>query len=446
MAPKEYVEFYRQVLEPDQIAIQRMHNAVNQLILGITELDKIVIHADSRKFLSLFLNVSLACDYSIVTDTSVFHNLHLELGLVPKGGEAFFLPKMLGLSKACEILLSAEDITAQEALRLGIVDKVVPLGEFEEAVLRIVRSFAQKPGRSLSGVKRLLNYSKKDLGDYLEFENDELLRIVGSSDFRKKLGEYTASTFWVGQLAKEKNNKTSLWFPIRRTWRFSTGNNLKRCEEEEKMRVRDIMSTNVVAVDEKTPIHDARKIMEAHRIRRLPVMKKQKLVGLVTKHMLLEASPSPATSLSIHELHFLLAKMTVKDIMVRKPYTISPDMPVEQAMQLGQEMGYGAFPVAEDGRLVGIATESDIVRIMTRVLGVREKGRRIDIKASKEFGSLERIMKILDEHKTILLSMMTVPPEEEDEDWLIVLRLKSGDVEPIVKELKPYGFNVTYVG
>ena len=212
------------------------------------------------------------------------------------------------------------------------------------------------------------------------------------------------------------------------------------------MRIRDFMSTNVVAVDEKTSIHDAKKIMDAHRIRRLPVMKKDKLVGLVTKHMLLEASPSPATSLSIHELQYLLAKMTVKDIMVKRPYTISPDTPAEEALQLGQEMGYGAFPVMEDGRLVGIVTESDIVRLMTRVLGVREKGRRIDIKATKDFGNMQRIMKILDDHKTVLLSMMTLPPEHEDEDWLVVLRLKSEDAEPIAKELKSSGFNVTYVG
>ena len=173
-------------------------------------------------------------------------------------------------------------------------------------------------------------------------------------------------------------------------------------------------------------------------------MKKEKLVGLLTKHMLLEASPSPATSLSIHELHYLLAKMTVKDIMVKKPYTISPDMPVEEALQLGQEMGYGGFPVVEDGRLVGIVTESDIVRLMTRVLGVRKKGKRIDIKASKEFGNLQSIMKILDKHKTVLLSLMT-PPEEHD-DWLIVLRLECNDVGPIAKELRASGFNVTYVG
>jgi acetoin utilization protein AcuB len=212
------------------------------------------------------------------------------------------------------------------------------------------------------------------------------------------------------------------------------------------MRIRDIMSTNVVTVDEKTSIHDAKKIMEAHKIRRLPVMKKDKLVGLVTKHMLLEAAPSPATSLSIWELHYLLSKMTVKEIMVKNPFTISPDMPVEEALQLGQDKGFGAFPVVEDGRLVGVATESDIVRMMTRVLGVRDKGKRIALKASNEFGNMKKIMDILDNHKTVLLSMMSLPPEEWETEWLVVLRVVSEDAQPIAKELESSGFTVTYVG
>jgi acetoin utilization protein AcuB len=212
------------------------------------------------------------------------------------------------------------------------------------------------------------------------------------------------------------------------------------------MRVGDIMSTNVVTVSENTLVGDAKKIMEAHRIRRLPVMKKDKLVGLVTKHMLLEAAPSPATSLNIWEVHYLLAKMTVKEIMVKKPFTIPAHMPVEEALQLGQEKGYGAFPVMEDGNLAGMVTESDIVRMMTRVLGVKEKGKRIDIRASTKFGNLRNILEILDKHKIVLLSMMTLPPEEWEKDWLVILRLKSEDVQPIAKELKDGGFNTTYVG
>ena len=107
------------------------------------------------------------------------------------------------------------------------------------------------------------------------------------------------------------------------------------------MRIKDFMSTNVVAVDEDTTLHDARKIMEAHTIRRLPVMKKGKLVGLVTLRMLLEAAPSPATALSIHELQYLLAKMTVKEIMIKEPYTgidLIKTLTVE--IQFHQDIGF----------------------------------------------------------------------------------------------------------
>ncbi|MBW2341084.1 MAG: CBS domain-containing protein [Deltaproteobacteria bacterium] len=212
------------------------------------------------------------------------------------------------------------------------------------------------------------------------------------------------------------------------------------------MKAGDVMSTNVVTVTEDTLIDDAKKIMDAHRIRRLPVMKKDKLVGLVTKHMLLEAAPSPATSLNIWELHYLLSKMTVKEIMVKNPFTISPDMPVEEALQLGQEKGYGGFPVVEDGSLVGVVTESDIVRMMTRVLGVKEEGKRIDIRASNKFGNMKKIMDVLDNSKTVLLSMMTLPPEEWEKDWLVVLRVQGNDVKPIATQLESAGFNITYAG
>ena len=211
------------------------------------------------------------------------------------------------------------------------------------------------------------------------------------------------------------------------------------------MRIKDFMSTNVVAVDEDTTLHDARKIMEAHKIRRLPVMRKNKLVGLETLRMLLEAAPSPATALSIHELQYLLAKMTVKEIMVKEPHTVSPDMPAEEALQLGQDMGYGAFPVVDNGRLVGMVTESDIVRVMTRVLGVRVKGTRIDLKVTKQFGNMQRIMAILDDRKAVLLSLMSFLRPEEG-DYMIVLRIQTEDAGPIVKELTAAGFTVTYVG
>ena len=100
------------------------------------------------------------------------------------------------------------------------------------------------------------------------------------------------------------------------------------------MKVRDFMKTDLITVETKTPIMDAQEIMRREKIKRLPVIKKGKLVGLVTKHMLIEAAPSSATTLSVYELNYLLSKMTVDDIMVKDPITIPPDYPVEAAIWL----------------------------------------------------------------------------------------------------------------
>ena len=146
------------------------------------------------------------------------------------------------------------------------------------------------------------------------------------------------------------------------------------------MLVRDIMTTNVVTVPSSTPILEARKIMEVHNIRRLPVVDRHKLVGIVTRNMTRRAAPSEATSLSVWEINYLLAKMKVADIMKRDVVTVSPDITVECAVATAQERGVGALPVIEDGLVVGIVTTNDFVyRIMNPLLGLGKPGVRVHI-------------------------------------------------------------------
>jgi len=210
------------------------------------------------------------------------------------------------------------------------------------------------------------------------------------------------------------------------------------------MRTRDLMTKNPITVDSETLVLDAQRIMKENNIRRLPIVDKGKLVGIVTQHDLLEAAPSPATSLSIHELNYLLSKMKVKEIMKKNPLTLTPDTPFEEALRIGQEKKIGSFPVVDDGKLVGIATESDIIRFVTRILGIKEEGSRITIEGlGGKLGDLERIVSIVNQHHTIVLSMMSLPRPEK-KDWMIVLRLKTNDPDPIVKDFKKAGFNVTY--
>ncbi len=197
---EEYIDFYRKVLESklDRLAVHRMLNVFNQIILKIAGLNKVVVHSNSGFAIPLFLNISLACDYRIVADNTVFQKPYLKLGMVPTGGGAFFLSRILSRSKAFAILLSDRDISAHEALKLGIVDKIVPVEELEDAALEMARHLVRKPAGTLTVVKRLLNYSIKDLQDYLDFESQEILKIVGpregssddlSSDFWKRLKE-----------------------------------------------------------------------------------------------------------------------------------------------------------------------------------------------------------------------------------------------------------------
>jgi len=210
------------------------------------------------------------------------------------------------------------------------------------------------------------------------------------------------------------------------------------------MRIRDMMTKNPITVDSETLVIDAQKIMKENNIRRLPVVEKGKLLGIITKHDLLEASPSPATSLSVHELNYLLSKMKVKEIMKKNPVTLTPDTPFEEALKLGQEKRIGSFPVVENGKLVGIATESDIVRFLTRALGIREEGSRITIEGlGGKLSDLEKIISIVNQHNTIVLSMISLPRSEK-KDWMIVLRLKTTSPDPLVVDFKKAGYNVTY--
>ena len=210
------------------------------------------------------------------------------------------------------------------------------------------------------------------------------------------------------------------------------------------MRIQDMMTKNPITVDSETLVLDAQRIMKENNIRRLPIVDKGKLVGIVTKHDLLEASPSPATSLSVFELNYLLSKMKVREIMRKNPLTVAPDTPFEEALRLGQEKKIGAFPVVEDGKVVGITTESDIIRFLTRALGIKEEGSRVTIEGlGGKLGELENIVSIANQHHTIILSMMSLPRTQK-KDWMIVLRLKTNDPDSIVKDFKKAGFNVTY--
>ncbi|MCS7251833.1 MAG: CBS domain-containing protein [Thermoflexus sp.] len=138
----------------------------------------------------------------------------------------------------------------------------------------------------------------------------------------------------------------------------------------EPYRVRDWMTSNPITISPRTTLPEAHRIMKEHRIRRLPVIDEHgRLVGIVTLGDVREASPSGATSLSIFELNYLLACLTVDKIMTRKVITVTPDTPIVEAARLMLEHKIGGLPVVENDRVVGIITESDIFKMVVRLMG-----------------------------------------------------------------------------
>ncbi|HET9905318.1 MAG TPA: CBS domain-containing protein [Anaerolineales bacterium] len=128
--------------------------------------------------------------------------------------------------------------------------------------------------------------------------------------------------------------------------------------------VRNWMTANPITITPQTTLHEARQLMDEHYIRRLPVLHKGRLVGIVTRGDLREAQASTATTLNVYELNYLLDQLPAKEFMAYEPITVSADAPIGEAARRMQQHKIGALPVVEYGELVGIITESDLCRLV----------------------------------------------------------------------------------
>jgi acetoin utilization protein AcuB len=163
------------------------------------------------------------------------------------------------------------------------------------------------------------------------------------------------------------------------------------------MQVGERMSHPIISVAPDMPVHDALDMFKRERIRRAPVVKNGKLVGIVSEKDLLNASPSPATSLSIWEMNYLLSKITVSDVMTKKVLTVDEDTPIEETARIMADNKIGGVPVMRDGHVVGIITETDLFKIFLEFMGAREKGVRITALLDEKPGQLAKITKAISE-------------------------------------------------
>lgn len=133
------------------------------------------------------------------------------------------------------------------------------------------------------------------------------------------------------------------------------------------MKVRELMTREPLSVTVDTPVVEARRLMLEHRIRHLLVKDGGRLAGIVTDRDIRLNLPSPATSLSIWEVNYLLARMTVASVMTSTVITVDPNRDVAEAARIMLDHKIGALPVVDGGMVVGIMTETDILRAFTRL-------------------------------------------------------------------------------
>lgn len=158
------------------------------------------------------------------------------------------------------------------------------------------------------------------------------------------------------------------------------------------MLIRERMSINPVTITADTPITEALRVMRQNDVRRLPVLDEGgTMVGIVSEKDLLYASPSPATSLSVYEMHYMLSQFLVSELMTTDIITIAPDTPVEEAARIMVDHKIGGLPVMEEGKLVGIITETDVFSVLLEMLGAREPGFRLTLAIPERKGEMARI-------------------------------------------------------
>ena len=185
------------------------------------------------------------------------------------------------------------------------------------------------------------------------------------------------------------------------------------------------------------PITEAIEMMRREHIRRAPVIEKGKLIGIVTDIDLLNASPSPATTLSIWEMNYMISKITVGEVMTRDIFTIEEDTPIEEAARIMADNKIGGLPVIRNNRVVGIITETDIFKIFLELLGAREHGIRIVALVPDKSGELAALTKAISQEGGNFIAFGQFAGEDPSNREL-TFKVSGIDKEKLIGVIQPY--------
>jgi acetoin utilization protein AcuB len=208
--------------------------------------------------------------------------------------------------------------------------------------------------------------------------------------------------------------------------------------------IRERMQKNPITIGPDASFYEARAIIRDKGIRHLPVVDKHHhLVGLVTDRDIREAAPSDATTLSVHELHYLLGKLKVSAFMTprNKLITITRDTIIEKAVQLMHDHKIGCLPILDGEKLLGLITETDILDLFVDLFGVKTPGTRITLALQDAPGILHDVLEVVKRHNVNLISVVT-PSYTVNGKRIVAIRIQTLDYDKIVEGLKSSGYEV----
>jgi acetoin utilization protein AcuB len=203
------------------------------------------------------------------------------------------------------------------------------------------------------------------------------------------------------------------------------------------------MSKPPITIRENVGVEDALRLMHNEDIRRLPVVDDSgRMVGIVSELDLLKVSPSPATSLSVYEIPYLLAKIKMKDVLTEDVVTVEEDTPLEEAARVMADNKIGGLPVMRDGKVVGMITETDLFKTFLEMLGGREEGVRISMFVPDEEGMLAKITGKISDLGVNITALSTIMGETPGE-YLVTIRVEAdADQDALIAAVEEMGLTV----
>ncbi|MCP3666784.1 MAG: CBS domain-containing protein [Gammaproteobacteria bacterium] len=210
------------------------------------------------------------------------------------------------------------------------------------------------------------------------------------------------------------------------------------------MYVEQIMSRNVDSVTEDTKLSQTAKLMTEKGHRFLPVVNdKRQLVGLFSHKELAKSEPSAITTLSVGEVNYLTAKVTIGQIMQKRPLTCTPSTLVEEAGHLMRQQKVGCLPVVDNDQLVGVITEDDILDFLLDITGCTAADTaRIAVHLQDEKGELCRLLSTINEFGGYIATVVSPMARDESGQRIAIVRFKSADPGDLDRHLREQGYDL----